>query len=204
MAALHFGYWGKARPLDIGGAEYHLLPYHCFDVAAVGVTFLKRSPALRALFARTLALDADAPLYAWFAFCLAIHDLGKFAESFQGQRSDLVKHLRGHETDRGKPYVVRHDTLGWLIWDHHLKDRAVDQCWFGPKSEDVLDGIGWWMRACTGHHGLPPDSRGHWRHHFCSENTAAIEAFLEELRTLSRWTESRMHMPRSEMKRLKR
>lgn len=184
MTALHFGYWGKARPLDAGGAEYHLLPYHCLDVAAVGVTLLKHSPGLRRLFAEALVLDADEPLYSWFAFFLAIHDLGKFAESFQGQRADLVKHLRGHEVDPGKPYVVRHDTLGWLIWDRHLNDRAVDQHWFGPDSEEVLDGIGWWMRACTGHHGLPPDSRGNWRHHFCPADTTAVEGFLGELRTL--------------------
>lgn len=184
MSAPHFGYWGKAQPSGTDSDGYHLLPYHCLDVAAVGVTFLKRSPALRAFFARALGLGADQPLYSWFAFILATHDLGKFAESFQGQRADLVKALRAREVDPGKPYSVRHDTLGWLVWDQHLNGRAVDQCWFGPDSEDVLDGIGWWVRACTGHHGLPPDSRGHWRHHFCPEDTLSIEGFLEELRAL--------------------
>ncbi|HAY10028.1 MAG TPA: CRISPR-associated helicase/endonuclease Cas3 [Thauera sp.] len=184
MSARHFGYWGKAHPSGTDGDGYHLLPYHCLDVAAVGVTLLKRSPALSALFARALGLAEDQPLYSWFAFVLATHDLGKFAESFQGQRADLVKYLRGREADSGKPYSVRHDTLGWLVWDQHLKDRAVDRRWFGPDSEDVLDGIGWWVRACTGHHGLPPDSRGHWRHHFCPEDVSSIEDFLEEIRTL--------------------
>ncbi len=30
---LYFKYWGKAEK---DGAGYHLLPYHCLDVAAVG------------------------------------------------------------------------------------------------------------------------------------------------------------------------
>jgi len=32
-----YRYWGKARSGDETGPEYHLLPYHCLDVAAVGL-----------------------------------------------------------------------------------------------------------------------------------------------------------------------
>jgi CRISPR-associated endonuclease/helicase Cas3 len=33
----YFKYWGKARKRENGdGYDYHLLPYHCLDVAAVG------------------------------------------------------------------------------------------------------------------------------------------------------------------------
>lgn len=184
MTAFYFGYWGKARPHASQGDECHLLPYHCLDVAAVGVTLLKRSPALRTLFTNALALDVDERLYSWFAFCLAIHDLGKFAESFQGQRSDLVYRLRGRVADPGKPYGVRHDTLGWLLWDQHLKDRAVDQCWFGPHSEEMLEGTDSWLRATMGHHGLPPAAQGYWRHHFAPDDVRAIEGFMGDLRAL--------------------
>ncbi len=184
IASLHLRYWGKARLHDDADTEYHLLCYHCLDVAAVGVTLLKRSPALRALLASALPSESDDALRSWFGFCLAIHDLGKFAESFQGQRSDLVERLRGREADPGRPYAVRHDTLGWLIWDQHLKDRAVDRSWFGPESEDILEGIDWWFRATMGHHGLPPAGQGYWRHHFAPEDVGAIEGFLEELRNL--------------------
>jgi hypothetical protein len=32
----YFKYWGKARKREDGsGYDYHLLPYHCLDVAAV-------------------------------------------------------------------------------------------------------------------------------------------------------------------------
>lgn len=30
-----FRYWGKARVTEGGTIDYHLLPYHCLDVAAV-------------------------------------------------------------------------------------------------------------------------------------------------------------------------
>lgn len=184
MSAPHFGYWGKARPLEVGD-DYHLLPYHCLDVAAAGITLIKRSPALRRLFAEALVLDADDPLYAWFAFCLAIHDLGKFAESFQGQRADLVRMLQGREPDPGKQYGVRHDTLGWLIWTDRLAEIAVDEAWFGPRTEETLDGVEWWFRASMGHHGLPPASgAGKWSSHFTANDLRVLQGFLAELRSL--------------------
>ncbi|MBU2103269.1 MAG: hypothetical protein KKF80_07710 [Candidatus Omnitrophica bacterium] len=31
----YFKYWGKARKKEDGRWDYHLLPYHCLDVAAV-------------------------------------------------------------------------------------------------------------------------------------------------------------------------
>jgi len=49
MTSTYLRYWGKARPIGSSGADYHLLPYHCLDVAAVGFTLLKRAPALRTL-----------------------------------------------------------------------------------------------------------------------------------------------------------
>jgi CRISPR-associated endonuclease/helicase Cas3 len=42
----YFQYWGKARPGDDSLGAYHLLPYHCLDVAAVGVSYLRQSPVL--------------------------------------------------------------------------------------------------------------------------------------------------------------
>ncbi|MFC3394161.1 HD domain-containing protein [Brenneria rubrifaciens] len=39
----YFRYWGKARQSqDLpGGDDYHLLPYHCLDVAACGYCALR-------------------------------------------------------------------------------------------------------------------------------------------------------------------
>ena len=84
------GYWGKAGK-DCDG--YHLLPYHCLDVAACGVVLLECHPPLRRLLAGRLGL-ADAHLSAWLAFFLALHDLGKFSPRFQALRMDLFQHLQ--------------------------------------------------------------------------------------------------------------
>lgn len=40
----YYKYWGKAGKED---GSYHLLPYHCLDVAAVGYVLLNRLPRLR-------------------------------------------------------------------------------------------------------------------------------------------------------------
>ena len=44
-----FRYWGKADPSHPGEPKWHPLVYHCLDVAAVGVEYLARAPALRRL-----------------------------------------------------------------------------------------------------------------------------------------------------------
>ena len=84
MHAEALPYWGKARPFTQGvdAKPHHLLTPHCLDVAAVGIEALHRLPALRSLFASKLGLHVDH-LNPWIGFWLALHDLGKFVESFQ-------------------------------------------------------------------------------------------------------------------------
>lgn len=77
LMAIYDAYWGKTRP------GYHLLPYHCLDVAAVGQAYLKEHQRLRRFLAKSLDLD-EQTLLAWLTFFLALHDMGKFAVTFQG------------------------------------------------------------------------------------------------------------------------
>lgn len=152
--APYMAYWGKASP-DVGtdGPTWHLLPFHCLDVAAVGVVYLRRVPRVRALFQRELGLSEPSTLN-WFAFWLALHDLGKFATTFQAQRADLLHHLQRRASQY--EYRTRHDTLGLRCWDDLLDDRAMGEAWFGEQSEDLMPGVRHWVRAVTGHHGQPP------------------------------------------------
>ena len=182
MSAGSYGYWGKARPGDDAGARHHLLPYHCLDVAAVGITAIQRMPALRALFAHELGLP-EASVEPWIGFWLALHDLGKFAESFQSQCPDVFEHLRGRPPNPAKPYTVRHDSLGMLFWKDVLRDEVINAAWFGPRSEDLADGLDAWARACTGHHGQPPAEGDYWRQHFdAQQDRAAALAFVDAMR----------------------
>ena len=171
-------YWGKARPpMDRSqAAPFHPLPYHCLDVAAVGVEALRRRPALQRIFAGACQLPEEQ-LENWVAFWLTLHDLGKFAESFQSQCPDVFLALRDRHPNPAKPYTLRHDSLGMLFWRDVLRESVIDEAWFGAASEDIACGLDWWARACTGHHGQPPTEGDDWAHHFDArqDRPAALE-----------------------------
>ena len=175
-------YWGKARP-DVATVRCHLLVNHSLDVAAVGVEALRRLPSLRAQFVNRLGF-ADELIEPWLAFWLSLHDLGKFAESFQSQCPDVFVALRGRPPNPAKPYTLRHDSLGMLFWNGVVRDQLIDQAWFGPRTEDLADGLDAWARACTGHHGQPPTEGDFWGQHFDSQHdrVAALD-FADALRT---------------------
>lgn len=184
--ASYFRYWGKADPSYRAEPKWHPLAYHCVDVAAVGIEYLRRTPSIRTLLMRELRIEDERTLEHWMAFWLALHDLGKFSEAFQSQRPDLFQELRGRAPDASKSYRLRHDSLGMLFWRDVLGQRAVDEGWFGPDTELALDGIDCWMRAVTGHHGQPPKESGEfWEQHFDrKQDRAAILEFVAEMRSL--------------------
>ncbi len=178
-------YWGKARPeASAGGSPCHLLLFHCLDVAAAGVAILRRYPAFARWFTQRLGLAHDT-LEPWIAFWLALHDLGKFSEAFQSQCPDVFHALRQRPPDPAKPYTLRHDSLGMLVWTQVLRERVLREAWFGAASLDLCDGLDHWARACTGHHGQPPTEGGYWGQHFDRHTDgAAIAAFVDEARAL--------------------
>lgn len=181
----YFRYWGKADPARSGEPKWHPLAYHCLDVAAVGTEYLRRVPAIAALIRHAFRAPEDSVVEQWCAFWLGIHDLGKFSESFQSQRPDLFFELRGREPDPAKSYRVRHDTLGMLFWKDVLSVEVSDGQWFGKNSENLMDGLDYWARAVTGHHGEPPREEGdHWTQHFAECDRLAITEFVDELRAL--------------------
>ena len=133
-----------------------------------------------------LRIAKEGALERWIAFWLALHDLGKFSEAFQGQKPELFRDLRGRVPDAGKSYRLRHDSLGMLFWRDVLSQRAVDEKWFGSETEATLDGLDYWMRAVTGHHGQPPTESGEfWEQHFDrKQDRTAILGFVTEVRSL--------------------
>ena len=179
----YFKYWGKASKED---NSYHLLPYHCLDVAAVGNTLLQHNPVLRTHFQRLTGLNRDQ-LIAWFTFLLALHDLGKFADSFQNLKPDLIKHLQGRNSERD--YGLRHDTLGWILWKSHLrqhfqKDGLIPQPAGSRRRASIEGPVDYWMAAMVGHHGQPPkpgNSRLIRDDFEESADFAAASAFVDDL-----------------------
>ncbi|MFP4682263.1 MAG: CRISPR-associated endonuclease Cas3'', partial [Ectothiorhodospira sp.] len=109
-------YWGKARDDASGQDPCHLLAYHALDVAAVGEILLRGDRQRTTRLAASLALEVEV-FRRFFVFSLMLHDLGKFARSFQGQAApagcDLVP------PDPGRVYdgrYRRHDRLGAELW----------------------------------------------------------------------------------------
>jgi len=88
---LYYKYWGKARQNETGnGFEYHLLPYHCLDVAAVGWEWLELDISLRSGIAYAIGMEKDDQrLFNTICFFLALHDFGKYDIRFQSKVTEI-------------------------------------------------------------------------------------------------------------------
>ena len=182
----YFRYWGKARKEDQTGEPYHLLPYHCLDVAAVGLTLLDSHPSLLDNLSELMLLP-KCESRKWCIFLLGIHDLGKFARSFQMLREDLRTELYPEEAEKKQAYTVRHDNLGRIIWhDRHLgiKRRLFTDA---PESIDdfVQDTLDFWLDPVFGHHGWPPGQPDQAKHHFTTQDAEAAYDFVSTWMTIN-------------------
>lgn len=183
-------YWGKAKPSESGQAEFHLLAFHCLDVAAVGRAYLKKSPSLLDNFCQILNCSESAFL-SWAAFFLALHDLGKFSEAFQSQRGDLIQALKRRDPYTNKNYSERHDSLGFWIWERYLIGENILGKIGIDNSRSNQRAIKYWMQAVTGHHGMPPKPTGTVDFFFSREDKSAIGDFVERAAKLLLTDEAR-------------
>lgn len=143
----YFKYWGKADRDD--PSKYHLLPYHCLDVAACAKVLLsKRTDLLVKI--RCLSGLTDAQILNWLTFLYSIHDLGKFSEGFQGLIPELQKTINDHMSNI--PQTIRHDSVGYELLRAYLAD------WLNRSDLKERGGsrLRLWISAVTGHHGRPP------------------------------------------------
>jgi CRISPR-associated endonuclease/helicase Cas3 len=148
--APYFGYWGKATPADAHGERYHLLPFHCLDVAACGRELFKLPRFSLVPLSDALGWRASHVEELCIAF-LAIHDIGKFARSFQNKARDLNPSLVPYDPRLDPGY--RHDTLGWVAVDEILEQGSL----LGSLSERQATFARDLGRIFTGHHGRPPE-----------------------------------------------
>ena len=171
----YFRYWGKAKPESSQFAHYHLLPYHCLDVAAVGWHLLTTTQPLCLRLSAQLQVS-PAWLQGFFSYCLILHDLGKFARAFQNLTPSLSSTLVPFAGQC--VYNERHDTLGFLLWKKTLVKKLID---IFPTTAKIEP----WMEVVCGHHGQPPK-----RHvvnlsgHFLEEDERAAEAFVRDVSQL--------------------
>lgn len=142
----YYRYWGKARRRQDGTWECHLLPYHCLDVAAVGMCLADRLGIAEHI-AQKIRCD-KTEIIPMSTFLCAVHDIGKFSDGFQNQIPALVKMLRGVALNT--VYREKHWSLGHLFWCEY-----ADEVFDGDKNT-ILDFMDAWFSASSGHHGRPP------------------------------------------------
>lgn len=159
LEADYLKYWGKADRDD--PTRYHLLPYHCLDVAAVGEILLEENSFLLNQLSELSAVE-NTTLKTILVFFLALHDLGKFSESFQYVRPDLYQKLQGKSKSQKQPYSRKnfgHDSIGFLVWKERIFKQVIGQ--IAQHHAEINDEDDWWdllkwfMEASNGHHGLP-------------------------------------------------
>lgn len=180
----YFAYWGKARPEKGAGAPCHRLPFHALDVAACAKVLAEQSRFGVEELARAMEWPEDA-VRRLFVFFVALHDVGKFASSFQNLAPELAPRKAG-ETQSLLAKPLRHDTLGWLLWQD-----AGRREWFGRElDEDAAEFAEIWMRVVAGHHGKPPIENFGARHrpraerYFSDADVAAAGAFARDVAEL--------------------
>ena len=157
---LYYKYWGKARKKEDGtGYNYHLLPYHCLDVAAVGRVWLEQDLALRERIVFALGMNKDDKQFHK-ALCLffALHDFGKFDIRFQSKipeiRNVIWEGLNRCDLLLSQAHISEfdHGKSGYDTFIRHYPQL------FGLKEPDfdLLDKWKPWVASVTGHHGVIP------------------------------------------------
>jgi len=192
---LYYRYWGKAEK---DGSLYHLLPYHSLDVAAVGHLLLN-NPVLLSKFSTITGIEAKICLH-WLIMFLALHDIGKFSETFQNLRPDLLELLQDKKSN--KDYTVRHDSLGNLFLKSYFNKEKI----VFPDRSDVIfdewqDVIMAIVRSYTGHHGLPPQMKGqngmplNFSRYFCEEDYVAAAKFIQDVVAIVCFPDNTLTLP---------
>ena len=168
-----YRYWGKAKKSpDSEGADYHLLAYHCLDVAAVGWHLLTPRGKLCQRLSAELDVEPEW-LQAWFCYCLMLHDLGKFFRAFQNLSPNMSDNLVAY--DGNCIYAHRHDTLGFAIWNDFAKSQAE----IIPRS--LTKAVKPWLEIVCGHHGKPPEQLRAYKSYLLPDDELAAEAFIKEV-----------------------
>lgn len=159
IEASYFRYWGKARKQsDAVGSDYHLLPYHCLDVAAVAEVWWDNSPAIRHAFIQMTGLE-QKQVKAWVLFFIALHDYGKWDIRFQRKAPETWKKVNPKQSS----FVVslsQQEIQGYLHGPAGLS-LLFEDCEERFSSDYLDDNQDWelwfpWMAAVAGHHGVIP------------------------------------------------
>ena len=146
----YYHYWGKANK----EGDYHLLAYHCLDVAAVAEAYLNTHPHFLNAIAFSLGFTSEQSK-ALILFMITLHDLGKFSICFQSKLPEILGQLLPSAKARDNTNY-RHDELGQGIWLSDLVELFIQEYGIWEKDPKYINkGFNSLMSASTGHHGQP-------------------------------------------------
>nr|WP_318383811.1 CRISPR-associated helicase Cas3' [uncultured Enterobacter sp.] len=156
----YYRYWGKTGKKITSVNNYHLLVYHCLDVAACGYLMAKENRYGMGDILSSLNLNSEYG-YRWIGYLFASHDIGKFANGFQQLAAHPGSALVSPAA--GINYPCRHDTLGYWLWAKlFTRWSDGDNAMFSDVACDERDRFAYaldiWMAISCGHHGIPPES----------------------------------------------
>ncbi len=145
--SLYFKYWGKASKED---NSYHLLPYHCLDVAAVASAWWLHSPSIRNSFIKSIDLP-EKQARAWVLFFIALHDFGKIDLRFQMKAPQFSPYGDKNIQVNCKDYFHGIEGYNW-----YFREAIEYGLPFIEEYEDITVNGELWMSATGGHHGTIP------------------------------------------------
>ena len=189
-----YQYWGKASGVEPCEDNCHLLVFHNLDVAACGHALLHSNPYLADRLATLMALPTPVAVRL-VVFLLGIHDIGKFASAFQQLRPDTHEALTSEPVGRKFNYRVRHDTLGWMLWQESLGYAFPAPGCSDSMRDFTADVLPYWLKPVFGHHGVPPDDYcDPPKRYFSTDDITAARGFVlswaELLDPQHQWFES--------------
>jgi CRISPR-associated endonuclease/helicase Cas3 len=147
LSAPFVSFWGKARPSEGSAVGWHPIAYHSLDVAACVERILMVRPLARRQAGRILRADPDEAT-ALLISLAALHDIGKFATSFQAKRPDLWPAALGDAPEEIP--TTYHTRDGFCLWTESLSERTGPGLWGGDAFS--LTRI---VQSVMGHHGRP-------------------------------------------------
>lgn len=186
----YYYYWGKTKKSTKDENQaYHLLPYHCLDVAAVGQTLLSDSNLCSDV-SQILDIPTEQ-LIALFCYCIALHDLGKFSSSFQALfESDSANLIKASPRFPYNAKEFKHDRLGYYFWHSYITSESALN--FSLSNLDrrtqrmFRDTLMVLMNCSLGHHGVPINTEAliEFERYIEEHNLVAATEFIQDIEVL--------------------
>ncbi len=159
---LYYRYWGKARSNAENGPAYHLLPFHCLDVAGIADVWWQCSARIRQCFTKISGLS-EMRSRSWLLFFIALHDYGKFDLRFQRKAPEAWKTLnidiisQSNQLSGLEIKAYYHGPAGLYWFYKDFKERFATEGDFCFDEND--DWMAWysWLAPVVGHHGVVPN-----------------------------------------------